>query len=466
MHLLSIEFWGVFAFFFWIYWLFARRPDVQNGLLLLASYGFLASFDPRFALFMAFYTLVIHWLSVLIHRHPGRTLFFAVSVVFSLSCLGTLKYHDFFRDALQAAFTDAGFDFVLPGVELILPLGISFYTLHSITYLVSVWKREIAPGALAETALFLSFFPSVVSGPINRARDFLPQIRSAHRQEVIDPCRALALLILALIKVLWLGGVLSETWIKPVFDNPSEFHSLDILLAVYAYAIHLYLNFSGYTDLVTAIALLLGFTLPPNFDAPYLAANLRDFWRRWHMSLSFFMRDYVYIPLGGSRGGFVSTQFKLLATMLVSGLWHGANWNFLVWGAIHGIGLILVGVGGRIFGKPLIANRALATLLTFHYVCFAWIFFRCPTLADSLDLLKALGGNFDAVPLRFNVFSCLGVFVLAFAAYPWTRRLPGYAAERMLRVHWSLRPLILGPLAWATIALSPAGIPEFIYSAF
>jgi D-alanyl-lipoteichoic acid acyltransferase DltB (MBOAT superfamily) len=466
MHLLSIEFWGVFPFFFWLYWLFARRPNIQNHLLLLASYAFLASFDYRFALFLAFYTLVIHFLSLLIHKYPGRTFFFAASIIFSLLFLGTLKYHDFFRDTLQAALTDAGLDFALPGLELILPLGVSFYTLHAITYLVSLRRREIEPGTLAETALFLSFFPSVISGPINRARDFLPQIRSARRQDAVDPCRAFSLLFLALIKVLWIGSVLSETWIKPVFDNPAEFHSLDILLAVYAYAIHLYVNFSGYTDLVTAIALLLGFTLPVNFDAPYLAANLQDFWRRWHMSLSFFMRDYVYIPLGGSRRGLTRTQLNLLATMLISGLWHGANWNFLVWGAIHGVGLILSSTGERILGKPLIANRTLAVLLTFHYVCFAWIFFRCPTLAESLDLLRALGGNFAAVPLRFNAFSYLGVFALAFAAYPWTRRLPGYASEKMRRMPWLLRPLLLVPLAWAVIALSPAGIPEFIYAAF
>jgi D-alanyl-lipoteichoic acid acyltransferase DltB (MBOAT superfamily) len=464
MSLFSIEFWAVSPFFFWVYWLFARRPGIQNLLLLLASYGFLASFDLFFALFLAFYTLVVHFLLLRIHRNPGKTLFFAAAIVFCLSCLAFLKYHYFFRDALEVVLAKAGFDPVLPAVELIIPLGISFYTLHSITYIVSVRKREIVPGALAETALFLSFFPNLISGPINRARDFLPQIRAARR--LTDPCHAFTLLILALIKVLWLGAVLSEIWIKPVFDNPSEFHSLDILLAVYAYAIYLYLNFSGYTDLVTAIALLLGFTLPVNFDAPYLAASLHGFWRRWHMSLSFFMRDYVYIPLGGSRGSIASTQCCLMATMLISGLWHGASWNFLAWGAIHGIGLILSGVGERFFGKPRFGSQALATLLTFHYVAFAWIFFRCPTLAGGLDFLKALCGNLGAVPLRFNVFFYFGVFVLVFAVYPWTRRLPDKVTEALRRTRWVFRPLILVPMAWAVIVLSPSGIPEFIYAAF
>jgi D-alanyl-lipoteichoic acid acyltransferase DltB (MBOAT superfamily) len=466
MSFLSIEFWAVFPFFFWIYWLFARRPDVQNGLLLLASYGLLITFDPRFAIFIAFYTLAIHFLSARIYRHPEKKSFFVVAILFSLSYLALLKYCDFFRDTLQTALLGAGLDLILPGVEFILPLGISFYTLHSITYLVSVQKREIVPGTLAETALFLSFFPSLVSGPINRARDFLPQIRNPRRQSVIDPCRAFALLILALIKVLWIGAALSETWIKPVFDNPSEFHSLDILLAVYAYAVHLYLNFSGYTDLVTAIALLLGFTLPVNFDAPYLAPSLRDFWRRWHMSLSFFMRDYVYIPLGGSRKGFALAQFNLMATMLVSGLWHGAGHNFLIWGAIHGSGLILSGAVERFFGKPLIGSRTFSTLLTFHYVSFAWIFFRCPSFSDALDLLKALCGNFDAAPLRFNAFFYLGAFTLAFVLYPWTRRWPEYATEKLRRTHGYLRPLILGLFGWAVITLSPSGIPEFIYATF
>jgi D-alanyl-lipoteichoic acid acyltransferase DltB (MBOAT superfamily) len=199
MSFLSIEFWAIFPFFLWVYWLFACRSDIQNLLLLLASYGFLSSFDAFFAFFLAFYTLVVHFLLLRIHRNPGKTLFLGVAIVFCLSCLFLLKYHDFFRDTFETAFTRAGIDFALPGVELILPLGISFYTLHAITYIVSVGKREIVPGTLAETALFLSFFPSLISGPINRARDFLPQIRKTRR--LTDTCRAFTLLILALIKV-------------------------------------------------------------------------------------------------------------------------------------------------------------------------------------------------------------------------------------------------------------------------
>ncbi|MDR1163982.1 MAG: MBOAT family protein [Candidatus Accumulibacter sp.] len=466
MSFLSIEFWAVFPLFLCVYWLFARRPDVQNPLLLAAGYGILVAFDFRFALFLAFYTLAIHLLSLLIHKTPRKKPVFAGAIAFCVSFLALLKYNDFFRDALQTLVAHIGYDLALPGVELIVPLGVSFYTLQSITYLVSVRRRELAPGSLAETALFLSFFPSLVSGPINRARDLLPWIRSLSPRKLVDPCRAFALLLLALVKVLWLGAALSEAWVKPVFDNASAFHSLDVLLAVYAYALHLYLNFSGYTDLVTAIALLLGFNLPVNFDAPYLAPSLRDFWRRWHMSLSFFMRDYVYIPLGGSRGSFTRAQFNLMATMLVSGLWHGASANFLVWGTIHGIGLVVSGVLRRISGKPLVANKLIATLLTFHYVCFAWIFFRCPTLADALDVLQALCANFDAAPLRFNAFLYLGAFALAFAVYPWARRWPDAAAEKLRRMHWGLRPLVLGVFAWVVVTVSPSGIPEFIYATF
>ena len=464
MSFLSIEFWMVFPVFFWVYWLFAARPAIQNRLLLLASHGLLIGFDYRFALVLGLYSVVSYLLSLFIHRYPGRKFFFVLSIVFALSCLATFKYHDFFRDALQELFEKTGTGLPLPGLELIVPLGISFYTFHSISYLVSVWKREIVPPPFWDYALFLAFFPCLISGPIQRARDFLPRIQAARPREIGDPCRAFVLLMLALVKLLWIGSALLDNWVRPVFDNPLEYHSLDVLLAVYAYAIELYLNFSGYTDLVTAIALLLGFFLPINFDAPYLARNLQDFWRRWHISLSLFMRDYVYIPLGGSRGGLSASLRNLMLTLLISGLWHGASYNFLIWGAIHGAGMALHQLASRFYGKALIKSQRLASLLTFHFVCFAWIFFRCPTLSEALHLLGALG-NFDS-PHHFNAPFYLGIFTLAFIAYPRMSRLPEYAAARLRQMPWRLRPLVLALLAWAIIALAPSGVPEFIYAAF
>jgi D-alanyl-lipoteichoic acid acyltransferase DltB (MBOAT superfamily) len=462
MSFLSIEFWTVFPVFFWIYWLFAARPVIQNTLLLLASYGLLACFDHRFALFLAWYSSLTYLLSLLIHKNPGGKIFFVLSIAFSLSWLAVFKYHDFFRDVLQELLAETGL--AIPGLELIVPLGISFYTFHSISYLVSVWRREIVPASFLDYALFLAFFPCLISGPINRAKDFLPRIQTIGPREIGDPCRAFVLLMLALIKVLWMGSTLLENQVRPVFDNPLEYHALNVLLAAYAYAVYIYLNFSGYTDLVTAIALFLGFSLPVNFDAPYLAWNLQDFWRRWHISLSFFMRDYVYIPLGGSRGGWASSLRNLVFTLLVSGLWHGASYNFLVWGAIHGVGMALHRLTGQFYGKPLIENRRLATVLTFHFVCFAWIFFRGPSLSDALRFLGALG-NFDT-SLHFDALFWLCLFALAFVAYPRMSRLPEHAAERLRKMHWSLRPLVLTPLAWTIIMFSPSGVPEFIYAAF
>lgn len=206
-------------------------------------------------------------------------------------------------------------------------------------------------------ALFLSFFPSIIAGPINRAKDFLPQISISQSREILEPFRAFTLLIFAVIKVYCLGGLISEYLFKPIFANPTEFSVIDLLVGLYAYAIQIYLNFSGYTDLVTGIALLLGFRLPINFNFPYLALNLREFWTRWHISLSSWNRDNIYIPLGGSRRGFIRTQINVMLAMLLSGLWHGAGINFIIWGACHGIGIVVLNIGDRYLGKGWIAIR-------------------------------------------------------------------------------------------------------------
>ena len=468
MSLLSIEFGCLFPVFLLIYWLFRTRPAIQNILILIASYGILLSFHYYFALVLAIYTIVIYGLSCKISQQPDKKIWFVLTIIAAVLNLGVFKYFDFFRDNVQNLLNSLNLTVLLPGVEIIMPLGISFYTFHSVSYLVSLKKREITRPPFLDFALFLSFFPSLIAGPINRAKVFLPQIQVSEPRKIPDPSRAYILLIVALVKVLWLSPVLAENWVDPVFASPKEFHALDALTALYLYAIQLYLNFSGYTDLVSAIAILLGFTLPINFNTPYLANNLRDFWQRWHISLSSWIRDYIYIPLGGSRHGFVRTQVNLMLAMLISGLWHGASYNFIIWGAIHGAGVVLLNITDMIFGKELLTRQSkfVATFITFQYTSFAWLFFRCPTFADSLDYLSALTTNFYTTPMRFNSVFGLGSLLLLFISYPFIATLPQKATRLLHKIHWSIRPLILVLIIWIVISLSPSGIPGFIYSNF
>ncbi|RBH45515.1 MBOAT family protein, partial [Pseudomonas sp. MWU13-2860] len=204
-------------------------------------------------------------------------------------------------------------------------------------------------------------------------------------------------------------GWLASTWVEPVFSAPETYHPLEVWAAFYAYAFQIYLDFSGYTDLVTALALLLGIQLPRNFDAPCLAHNLRDFWRRWHMSLSSWIRDYIYIPLGGNRLGFARAQLNLLAAMLLSGLWHGASLKYLVWGGMHGLGVVGLNLGDRLLGKEALTRRWawLARLLTFHYVCLAWVFFRAASLEDGWSFLEAMAGTGQELTLNAPGFLAL-----------------------------------------------------------
>ncbi|WP_392552640.1 MBOAT family O-acyltransferase [Orbus wheelerorum] len=468
MSYLSIEFSVLFLIFLCLYWSCRKWPVLQNYMLLIASYGIVASFNYTFALILAGYSTVIFVLSLLIEKTKYQRFWFSISIIAAMVNLAIFKYFDFFSNALQAVINDLGLGVLIPSTEIIMPIGISFYTFHSISYIVSVKRREIKQTDFISFMLFLSFFPSIVAGPINRARDFLPQIKVKTCRELLEPYRAFTLILFAVVKVYWLSSAIADTWVNPVFSSPAEYNSLDLIFALYAYAIQLYLNFSGYTDLVTAIALLLGFKLPINFNLPYLAINLRDFWQRWHISLSCWIRDYVYIPLGGSRCGFFRTQVNLLIAMLLSGLWHGASLNFLIWGGVHGVGMVLLNIGDKYFGRNFLANRFafLAKLITFQYVCFAWIFFRSSSFSESIEYLSAIMNNFSDVSLHFNSLVYILLLLVGYYLYPLATNLQNNTIKYMRRVHWLFLPIIFILILWIVISFAPSGIPNFIYAGF
>lgn len=468
MNFLSLEFSAFFLLFLLPYWACQTAPRIQNLLILLASYYILASFHVYFALVLGAYTLGIHLCAGLIakQRTHGRWAL-GIALGLAVASLAFFKYFDFFSENLNALLLAFGLQDFLPALQVMAPLGISFYTFHSISYLVSLQRGETQRVPLFDLALFLAFFPSVIAGPINRARDFLPQIQAHAPRQLNEYPRGLLLIVLGILKVVWLGAMLGERWADPVFANPAEYHALDVLLGLTAYSWQIYLNFSGYTDLVTGLALLLGFHLPVNFNAPYMATNLRHFWSRWHISLSTWIRDYLYIPLGGSRAGFSRTQANLMIAMVLSGLWHGASLNFLAWGAIHGLGMILLNGGDRLLGRDWLAGRSplLANTATVLYVGFAWIFFRSQTLEQSLDFIHALFSNFHQ-PLLFNSPLYLLLAWLCLLLYPRFSRLVRLLLDRSGQTPWVLQPLVLIALVWIGMTLSPPGIPGFIYAKF
>ncbi|WP_186338557.1 MBOAT family O-acyltransferase [Chromobacterium vaccinii] len=440
---------------------------MQNLLLLLASYLFYAKLDWRFASILAVYTLVQHGLSRRMSASASPRRWLQASLLLAVGNLALFKYFDFFRESAQAGLNALGVTALLPALDILMPVGISFYTFQSVSYFVSVYRKEIKPAALPQFALFLAFFPTLLAGPICRAGDLLEQLRSPARRQVAQLDRALGLIALALLKKLWLAGWLASAWVDPVFAAPDTFHTLEVWAAFYAYALQIYLDFSGYTDLVTALALLLGIQLPRNFDAPYLALNLRDFWRRWHISLSSWIRDYVYIPLGGNRDGFARAQINLLAAMLLSGLWHGASLKYLVWGAMHGLGVVALNVGDKLWRRDAVSGASpwLARLITFHYVCLAWVFFRAQSLDEAMDFLCAMFAR-SGQELTLNAPGLLLLLALWLAALPMLSSLPERCFGRLAALPWWGKPLLLSAIALLVISLAPSGIPAFIYYQF
>jgi len=379
-----------------VFWLLVRFRKLRNWWLIIASYYFYCCWDWRFAVLIVLSTLVDYCAGLFIHHAKtarARKIWLMTSLIINLGCLGFFKYCDFFIDNFRTLMASAGIDVPLQPLQIILPVGISFYTFQTLSYTLDIYRGTLKPTTdFSKFALFVVFFPQLVAGPIVRAHEFMPQLERAPKYDEDATVRAFHQILSGLFKKIMIADVLAVTFVDPAFRNPEAFSGFWLLLAVYAYAIQIYCDFSGYSDIAIGSARLFGFELPVNFNRPYLATSLTDFWRRWHISLSTWLRDYLYIPLGGNKFGPILTYRNLLITMLLGGLWHGAAWNFVIWGGIHGIGLavekILFG------GKKLLhlegrskAVLFLRWLITFHIVMLCWVFFRAqPT--ESLTTLE------------------------------------------------------------------------------
>src|SRR5690349_10009573 len=378
-----------------------HRFTAKKAVLVLASYYYYAQWDWRFCFLLLFSSALSYLAGWLIgaSADPGRRrLVLAVAVALHLGLLGIFKYFDFFVLSANELARLLGLQHELPFIDVLLPVGISFFTFHGISYVTDVYRGDVAVCRNPlDMALYMSFFPQLVAGPIVRAAYFLPQL-ARPSTEPIPLAPALVLILAGLFKKVVIANYLATGLVDPVFAAPTGYGGPDLLFASYGYAVQIYCDFSAYSDIAIGLAALLGFRFPANFNQPYRAERLREFWQRWHISLSTWLRDYLYKPLGGNRGGRLNTYRNLLLTMLLGGLWHGAAWKFIAWGALHGGGLAVE----RML-EPWIGRRALspiakiiATLVVFHFVCFAWIFFRAEDFAMASlyigGLASGLGG--------------------------------------------------------------------------
>jgi D-alanyl-lipoteichoic acid acyltransferase DltB (MBOAT superfamily) len=446
-----------------------RHHDLRKLILLGASYVFYAQWNWRYCFLLAGSSMLTWVAGLALAAAPSPRLrkgVVGVAVTLHLLVLSTFKYLDFLVGSVNQGLHGLGAVHELPFVQVILPVGVSFFTFHGISYIVDVYRRDVAVCRNpVDILLYLSFFPQLVAGPIVRASAFLPQLAdpSPARVEIAGP----VLMILGgLFKKVVIATYLATDLVDPVFFDPARYGRIDLLLAAYGYAVQIYCDFSGYSDMAIGLAALLGYRFPRNFDQPYRAASLQEFWRRWHMSLSFWLRDYLYKPLGGSRRGPWHTARNLMITMLLGGIWHGAAWKFVAWGGLHGAGLVLErwldpwrGAWART-----VAGKAVAVLVVFHLVCLGWILFRAEDFEAVTIYLGALVQPQD-VPIQATSFA-VGLIVLGLALHAGPRDLPARIAHWLVAWPAWACSAAAGAAVVAIDALGPDGVAPFIYFQF
>lgn len=392
----SIDFAIFFPIFFAIYWIVAKKLTVRNAFLLTSSYLFYGWWDWRFLFLILFSSIVDFTIGQKIYNATNKRVrknYLVVSLLINLGLLGYFKYFNFFIDSFIHSFRFFGAEIDSFTLHIILPVGISFYTFQTLSYTIDIYRERLKPTKdWLSFFTFVAFFPQLVAGPIERASHLLPQFFKTYKFNYNALKSGLLLMAFGLFKKMVLADRLAIV-VNEVYNNPTGHSGQDLIIATVFFAFQIYCDFSGYSDIAIGLSRTLGFNLMKNFETPYFSTSITEFWRRWHISLSTWFRDYVYIPLGGSRNGEYRTYFNLFLVFVVSGLWHGAAVTFIIWGAIHGI---IIVVEKALSKTPLHINRnklfpkIIFTAFTFSIVCFAWIFFRANTFADSLYIVKNL----------------------------------------------------------------------------
>ncbi|WP_374597490.1 MBOAT family protein [Brevundimonas sp.] len=459
-----------FAVFFLIVyfatWALGAENRSRKIFLLLASWFFYAQWDERFVALLIL-SAVLNWgIAAMIARRPRdrRKGLLVLGVTANLLILGTFKYYGFFVEQFANLLAPLGWGRDIQILQILLPVGISFFTFQGISYVVDVHRGTTPPAkSLLDVMLLMSFFPHLVAGPIVRASDLLPQFDKAPRLTREAATWGLLLIVWGLFKKSIIATEISVNLVDPVFFDPSAYSSVDIAFAVYGYAVQIYCDFSAYSDMAIGIAALLGYSFPRNFDQPYRASSMQDFWRRWHISLSSWLRDYLYIPLGGGKKGLWASCRNVFITMLLGGLWHGAAWTFLAWGALHGFVQVVERLGRAAFGNRKVMPTVLGVIVTFHIVCLGWILFRAESFGMAVAMLQGLARPGPVLALT----PLLLVLVVGGLAMHW---LPPRAIEGVAMRLKEAPALTFGLLLSAAFlileAARPDGVAPFIYFQF
>ena len=380
----------LFFLVFYALFLLVRDTRFRDPWLLFSSYVFYGWWNPLYLGLIAWSTTVDFLAVTLMERYRHRGLWLTLSLVNNLFLLGFFKYGAFVAENLNGVFAWADLDYALPPPDVLLPVGISFYVFQSLSYTIDFYRGKIQrERSYVRYATFVSLFPQLVAGPVERASNLLPQLRrrlTVSRQDVAD---GISLFVVGLFKKVALADYLA-LYVDRAYDVPELASGTALLFATFAFGWQIYFDFSGYTDMARGIGRLIGVRLMLNFNNPYLATGLGDFWRRWHISLSTWFRDYVYIPLGGNRHGTVAIYRNMALTMVISGLWHGAAWTFVIWGALHALGRFATRELERTAFYRNQVPKLLKQLGTFAFVTFAWVFFRAASLDDALTIITRM----------------------------------------------------------------------------
>ncbi len=467
----SVPFLIFFAIVFCAFWSL-RSARARILLLLVASQVFYGWWDYRFLALMWFAIVVCHAAGRMIEKNIAPKAVTTTAVVLMLGVLAVFKYFDFFSESLLGLASSVGVTLSTPTLEILLPVGISFFTFQAISYVLDVRKGVIpAERDIVHTGLYISFFPQLVAGPIVRASDFLPQLRT---EKVFDSTQFLVGMKLFLVGFIY-KSVFSDSispFVDQVFADVGQFDAHTKVMATVGFYGQIYFDFAGYSMMGIGVARMLGFELMRNFAYPYISTSITEFWRRWHISLSTWLRDYLYIPLGGNRGGEAKRQRNLMITMLLGGLWHGASWNFVLWGALHGLALSVHKAWAGLTGA--IPRPAMVGLLwglaawgiTQLFVLLTWIPFRAQDFGDTVDVLQAFvgvsaGGTRAAIPY-LAILLPLFIDTLMIGVSSARLRL----ASRLPTLKPQVAAFVLGGIAALALASMPLAVKSFIYFQF
>ena len=465
----------LFAAFMVVYVLLQHKYTARILFVTLFSYYFYYKSSGTYFFLLAIVTVCDFLLAQLMYRTEGywkRKGLVTLSLGVNLGLLAYFKYTNFLGGIIASLM---GGEFT--ALDIFLPVGISFFTFQSLSYTIDVYRKEIQPlTSLLDYAFYVSFFPQLVAGPIVRARDFIPQIRKPLfvSQEMFG--RGIFLILSGLFKKAIISDYISINFVERIFDNPTLYSGVENLMGVYGYALQIYCDFSGYSDMAIGIALLLGFRFPKNFDAPYKSATITEFWRRWHISLSSWLRDYLYISLGGNRKGKLRTYGNLLVTMVLGGLWHGAAIRFILWGTLHGVALALhklwmaVVPGAKATGAQMHWwSRAAGVFFTFNLVCLGWLMFRAESMQTVELMLHQIFSNFNVPMIPQVIAGYAGVFALIGAGY-LLHLMPGCvdrAAQRLVaNAPLVLQVVMAAAMIWCVMQIKSSDIQPFIYFQF